>query len=144
MARPSPVSKLHIGTNGLEIMLSYHQDTWSCVSGQENKRCMTHRCVIYWYHKVAKFSLLQLQIPCQFLIYLYIFCLTCKLLQETASAFLEIFVPENCPIFFIISCSLHKITNIVKSMLKQPINTARHEHMCQLQKDYQKDGALHL
>ena len=35
----------------------YNQDTQLCVSDQENNRCMAHKCVIYWYCKVAKFSL---------------------------------------------------------------------------------------
>ena len=39
-----------------------NQDTLSCVSGQESeKRHMAHKCGIYWYRKVAKFSLLYLQ-----------------------------------------------------------------------------------
>ena len=55
----------------------------------------------------------------RFLLNLYILCLTytqlhISNLKEIASIVLEIFVPENCPIFFTFFSS-HKITSIFKS-----------------------------
>ena len=56
----------------------FYQETQQCVSGQENKRCMAHNCVIYWYCKVTEFSLLYLQTtkPISAKFICSIFCLT--------------------------------------------------------------------
>ena len=44
-----------------QLFKDSNQDTQYCASGQENKRRVAHKCVIYWYHEVAKFSLPYLQ-----------------------------------------------------------------------------------
>ena len=83
--------------------------THSSVSvAKKTKEDVTHKCVIYWYHKVAKFSLLYFQttkpISNKFIYFLpYIYTTShIKIKGNHFSSSFEIFVPENCPIFFTI------------------------------------------
>ena len=76
-----------------------------CQQPRKQKRCVAHKCVIYWYCKLAKFSLPYLQNHYANFYQIYIFCLTYTLLhilklKQIALSFLEIFISENCQIFF--------------------------------------------
>ena len=87
---------------------------------RKQKRCAAHKCVIYWYLKVAKFSLTYFQNYKANFYQIYIFCLTYTLLhisklKKITSALLEIFVPKIAQFSSHFSSPLHKITNIFKS-----------------------------
>ena len=75
-----------------------------CQQPRKQKIHAAHKCVIYWYRKVAKFNLQKYSADFD-QIYIYTFYLTYTLLhisklKEITSVLLEIFVPEYCPIFF--------------------------------------------
>ena len=72
---------------------------------KENDRRTVHKCVIYWYCKVTKFNLPYLQNYRANFYQIYIFSalhihyFTYKI-ERNCFCILEIFVPENCLIFF--------------------------------------------